>query len=305
MFGATPLPLLLAACTGVVLLALLLLGRPSRSDARLSELADELVITNKSSARPAQSLMELELSRRLESDKRKDSLRLRLLHAGFYGPNAARLFLALRYGSLLVPVCLGWCVGHLTDIPMQTAIMVGSLVGFTGVVLPPFLLDARKKARQQKIRRALPDAMDILTICLDGGLSLSAAIARVSTELAGAHPELALELTIVDCETRMGRSTSESLKSFANRFDQEELRSLATVVAQAERFGTSVGSAMDVFAETMRMKRSQAAEVKAQYAVIKCIFPTLLCIFPALFVVIMGPAAIRVARLFSDMTVSP
>lgn len=300
MSGTIPLPILLAVASAMALLGLLLLGRPSRSDERLSELADELVVGGVS-ARRGQSVLESNLGRRLESEKKKDELRHRLMQAGFYGPNAARLFIALRYGSLLVPVGLGWLVGNFTDVPMQTAVVIGTMIGFAGVILPPFVLDARKRARQQQIRRALPDAMDILTVCLDGGLSLSGAIARVSTEIVGAHPELALELAIVDRETRMGRSTSESLKSFADRFDLEELRSLASVVAQAERFGASVSAAMEVFAETMRMKRSQNAEVKAQQAVIKCIFPTLLFIFPALFVVVMGPAAIRIVKMFSEI----
>ena len=96
----------------------------------------------------------------------------------------------------------------------------------------------------------------------------------------------------------MGRSVAASLRSFADRFDLEELRSLASVVAQTERYGASVASAIDVFAESMRMKRMIQAETQAQKAVIKVIFPTLLCIFPVLFLVIMGPAAIRIYETF-------
>jgi tight adherence protein C len=146
----------------------------------------------------------------------------------------------------------------------------------------------------------LPDALDVLNICLEGGMSLSGSVSRVAQELASAHPALALELAIVDRETRMGRSVADSIRSFADRFDLSELRSLASVIAQAERYGASVAQALEVYAETMRVKRSQAAEERAQKAVIKVIFPTLFCIFPALFVVVLGPAAISIYNAFID-----
>lgn len=130
-------------------------------------------------------------------------------------------------------------------------------------------------------------------------MSLPASLARVSQELATAHPELALELAIVDRETRMGRGVGESMRSLADRFDLEELRSMSTVIVQAEKYGSSLSDAMEVFAASMRQKRMYAAETLAQQAVAKILIPTVICILPALFVVTMGPAAITIFRELS------
>ena len=133
-------------------------------------------------------------------------------------------------------------------------------------------------------------------------MSLSASLSRVARELATAHPMLALELAIVERETQMGRTTGESMREFARRFDLEELRSLASVILQAERFGSSVTQAMEVYAETLRLKRHQRAEEMAQKAAVKIIFPTLFCIFPGIFIVILGPAAIQIMTTLSSLT---
>ena len=128
-------------------------------------------------------------------------------------------------------------------------------------------------------------------------MSLSAALSRVARELATAHPMLALELAIVERETQMGRTTGDAMRAFSERFDLEEVRSLSSVISQAEKFGSSVTKAMETYAETLRMKRHQYAEEMAQKAVVKIIFPTLLCIFPSIFVVVLGPAAIRIYQV--------
>jgi len=136
--------------------------------------------------------------------------------------------------------------------------------------------------------------LDIVAVCLEGGLSLSAALARVGRELAHVHPMLANELSIVDREVQMGRTVGDAMRRFADRFDLEELRSLASVIAQTERYGASVAKAFVVYSETMRQRRAQHAEELAQTATVKILFPTLLLIFPAIFVVLLGPAAIQI-----------
>ena len=124
---------------------------------------------------------------------------------------------------------------------------------------------------------------------------------KVANELNDAHPMLAAEMAIVERGIQMRRSTGEALKNFANRFDLEELRGLASVVLQAERFGASVVNALRVHAETLRERRHQQAEVKAAEAAVKLLFPTVFLIFPALFVVILGPAVFDIIALFKRL----
>jgi tight adherence protein C len=140
----------------------------------------------------------------------------------------------------------------------------------------------------------LPDALDVIVVCLEAGLSISGALSRVARELGSAHPLLAQELGIVEREIQMGRSTGDAMRQLAVRFDLEELRSLAAVIKQSEQFGTSVVKAFNVYAESIRVQRHQRAEELARKAAIKILFPTVLCIFPGIFIVLLGPAAIRI-----------
>jgi tight adherence protein C len=223
-------------------------------------------------------------------------MRQRLIQAGFYGRNAFFWMSASKILSFVVPLLVALGVSAVTKLPIKTTGIVAVAVAIAGIIGPSFVLDKLKGKRQRCIRRAIPDALDILSICLEAGMSLPSSLARVSQELATAHPELALELAIVDRETRMGRGVGESMRSLADRFDLEELRSMSTVIVQAEKYGSSLSDAMDVFAASMRQKRMYAAETLAQQAVAKILIPTVICILPALFVVTMGPAAIMIYR---------
>ena len=148
----------------------------------------------------------------------------------------------------------------------------------------------------------MPDALDLLVICLEGGLSLPASLRRVGGELRTAHPLLALELNIVQREIQLGSSPGESLQKLGVRTDLEEIRSMAAVITQAERFGASLVKSLRVHAETLRTKRQQYAEEMAAKAAVKVLFPTLLFIFPAIFVVILGPAAFQIMEQLGQMT---
>jgi tight adherence protein C len=162
-------------------------------------------------------------------------------------------------------------------------------------------LDRKKRDRQNQVRRSLPDALDVIVVCLEGGLSLPASFARVGSELRTAHPLLASEMRILDREIQMGRSTGEALKQLAGRFDLSELRSLASVVIQAERFGASVNKALRVHADSLRLKRQQRAEELAHKAGTKMLFPTVLFILPVLFIVLLGPAAFQIIDVFKNL----
>lgn len=231
------------------------------------------------------------------------SLRDRLIQAGLYHTYFPAVFTAVRIGLAAAPVVVGLVAGSFGICRMTFGLSIGALLSLAGTLGPSFMLDYLKARRQTKIRRSLPDALDVIVVCLEGGLSLSGAFARVGQELGFAHPLLALELRIVEREVLLGRSTGEALRAFANRFDLEELRSLAAVVSQAERFGSSVVRALTVYADTMRSRRQQRAETMAHKAAIKVMFPTVLCILPALFIVLLGPAGYRIFQVMSTVQI--
>lgn len=238
-------------------------------------------------------------------DPTKPNLRERLLQAGLYHSQMPALFGAVRIFLAATPFGLGALFAAIGMCPMAYGLGIGLVVSLAGTLTPSFWLDFRKSARQTQIRRSLPDALDVIVVCLEGGLSLAASFARVGQELGAAHPLLALELRIVEREMLIGRSHGDALRAFANRFDLEELRSLAAVVGQAERYGSTVTKALSTYAETMRQRRQQRAETMAHKAVVKVMFPTVLCILPALFIVLLGPASFRIMHVLSTMQAQP
>lgn len=225
----------------------------------------------------------------------------RLVQAGLYKRNSIFYYLTVKGMLMITPVVLGGSAGYVGLISMQYGIIFGAMAGLFGTIAPSFWLDAQKRSRQSQLRRALPDALDVIIVCLEGGMSLPGAFAKVTSELRGPHPMLAAEMAIVQREIQMGRSTGDALKQFATRFDLEELRSLASVVVQAEKYGSSVIKAMRVHADSLRIKRQQAAEEMAAKASVQILFPTLFFIFPALFVVLLGPAVFDIIEMFASM----
>src|SRR5262249_21998681 len=216
-------------------------------------------------------------------------------------------FLGIKMLLIVGPLILGLLVGltGFLGIGLMEGAVVGAILGGLGMIGPSFWLDHQKKTRQTNFRRSLPDALDVLVICLEGGLSLPAGLKRVALELKTAHPTLAYELNIVQREIQMGRSAGESLRQFAQRADLEEIRSLASLIIQTEKFGASLVKALRVHADTLRQKRLFYAEEMAQKAATKVLFPTVLFILPCIFVVILGPAVIQIWGMFSRLTGLP
>jgi tight adherence protein C len=237
----------------------------------------------------------------LEKHDPRLQLRERILQAGLYKPRAMNLFVTLRIVLCAIPFVAGLAAGSLGLIGRTEGLLFGAFAGLLGTVLPAMWLDHRKRQRQLQIRRSLPDALDVIVVCLEAGLSVSNSLARVARELSSVHPLLGLELCIVEREVQMGRTIAGAMREFAQRIDLEELRSLATVISQAEQFGTSVVKAFNVYATSLRVRRHQRAEEMAQKAGIKTLFPTLLCIFPGMFIVVMGPAVIRIYQTIVQM----
>jgi tight adherence protein C len=303
----TALMIFMATFSLILLVYMIATGRPSRLESRVQSLTDGSEEEDGSSGVPAASMMDMARntlpkigSHLVPGDEEEQTrLRARLINAGFYSKQAMYLFLGVKMIMILVPIVLGFVAASLSLVPFAKGVIGGAILGMVGMIGPSFWLDYRKGKRQTIFRRALPDALDVIVICVDGGLSLTGALKRVSTELRSAHPELALELNVVQREIQLGRSPGDALKQMGLRTDLEEVRNLASVIIQSERFGASLVKSLRVHADTLRLKRKQRAEELAQKAVVKVLFPTLLFIFPAIFVVILGPAAIQISETFS------
>lgn len=234
-----------------------------------------------------------------EDEAERTKLRARLVHAGLYHRQAMHIFLGVKLTLLGLATAAGIGLTTTKILPIGKAMPISLVLFFTGMIGPSFWLDRRKKARQTTLRRGLPDALDVLIICQEGGLSLQAGIKRVADELRSAHPILGAELKIVDREIQLGRAPGEALQHFAQRTDLEEALSLASVVGQSERFGASLVKSLRSHSESLRHKRKQKAEEKAQKASTLILMPTLLFIFPAVFVVLLAPAVFQVMKVFS------
>jgi tight adherence protein C len=301
---AITLPIFMAVSSFTLLILMLVAGRRSRIDVRLDALSGKgpVSLDQDNVTQLARSALPALGAPLVPEDKEaRTRLQGRLMHAGLYSRQAMVLFLGVKMLLILAPLVLGLTLGILGVLSIRDGLIFGALAGILGMIGPSFWLDSRKKTRQISFRRALPDALDVLVICLEGGLSLSGALRRVASELHGAHPLLAQELNIVQRQMQLGRSTGEALRQFADRADLEELRGLASVVIQAERFGASLVKALRVHADSLRYKRLLVAEELAQKAAIKILFPTVFCIFPGIFVVILGPGVIQIIELLGNL----
>jgi tight adherence protein C len=297
--GIITLVAFLMASSAVLMAYTLVSGRRAHLDARLSDLSGqgEIPSGTPSMADFARSALPRMGTALVPSDEEERTLlKSRLIHAGFYGRQAMPIFLGAKMLLMVAPTLIGFAVGTVGLLPMRVGLLGGACLGILGMIGPSFWLDSMKAKRQSRFRRALPDALDLLVICLEGGLSMPGALKRISSELRTAHRELAIELGIVQREIQLGRPPGDALQQMGIRSDLEEVRSLASVISQADRFGASLVKSLRVHSETLRLKRRQHAEELGQKAATKVLFPTLLFIFPAIFVVILGPAAIQIAR---------
>jgi tight adherence protein C len=222
----------------------------------------------------------------------------RLATAGYRTPGAARIFSLLQYG---LPLVLGVPVLVWVGVSQQTGWFAGAVAGIVGYLIPGFYVDHAVAERRRQVRNGLPDVLDLLIVCLEAGSSLDQAIVKASDELALAYPALAEELRTLNTETRAGKPRLEAFKNLAQRTRVDDVRALVAMLVQTDRFGTSVGQALRTLADTMRTRRRQDAEEKAGKVGVKLVFPLVFCLFPAFFIVILGPAVIRLMRAFEQL----
>ena len=217
----------------------------------------------------------------------------RLVRAGYRNDTTMTFF----YGAkILVPLCL--CLIAFATPLSQGGLFVYALALGLGFLAPDFWLGRQIASRQAKIRRGLPDVLDLMVICIEAGQSLDQATVRTAEELRAAHPAISDELGVVVLEQRAGRARTDAWRQFAERTAVDTVRNLVSVLVQSEKFGTSIAKTLRVHADTLRTQRRQKVEEQAAKTSVKLVFPLVLFIFPSLFVVTLGPACIVITESF-------
>jgi tight adherence protein C len=230
-------------------------------------------------------------------------VRLRFINAGWRAPSVPGLFHAGKTALTIgLPLVVYIALPHHNERPLVLTFLylVGSAA--IGYYVPDIALKRRIANRQREIFESFPDALDLMTVCVEAGLAMDAALARVGNEIGLKSPVLAEELQLVTLELRAGSSKEKALRNLALRTGVEDVDALAKMLIQAERFGTSIGTALRVQSEQLRTRRRQLVEEKAAKIATKLLFPLIFCIFPALLVVLLGPAVLQIMR--SVMTVA-
>ncbi|MBC8746940.1 tight adherence protein C [Paraburkholderia sp. WC7.3g] len=227
-------------------------------------------------------------------------LRLRLMNAGWRTPTSASLyFTAKTILALLLPLLgLGtlWLLGSTLVDNQPVLWMLLTLLGAIGYYTPNVVLTHCRALRQRAIFEGFPDALDLLTVCVEAGLSIDAALMRVADEIGIGSPAVASELQLMLLEMRSGFSKEKALRNLALRTGVEDINMFASMLIQAERFGTSIGASLRVMSDTLRTRRKMLAEERAAKIALKLMFPLIFCIFPALLTVLIGPACIQIYR---------
>lgn len=218
----------------------------------------------------------------------------RLVRAGYRSDSAVHFFYGAKAIVPLVLCALAFTTGAGSYSPFFIYLTAIGL----GFLLPDFWLGNRITARQSKIRRGLPDVLDLLVICIEAGLSLDQAVARTAEELTMAQPAICDELGIVVLEQRAGCPRADAWRHFAERTNVDSVRNLVSVLVQSEKFGTSIAKTLRVHSDTLRTQRRQKVEEQAAKTTVKLVFPLVFFIFPSLFLVTLGPAAITVMESF-------
>jgi tight adherence protein C len=218
----------------------------------------------------------------------------RLVRAGYRNDSAVKFF----YGAkVLVPILL-CLIAAITRLSHFGGLITYVLALALGFLAPDFWLGRQITSRQAKIRRGLPDVLDLMIICIEAGQSLDQATVRTAEELRAAQPAISDELGVVVLEQRAGRARTDAWRQFAERTAVDTVRNLVSVLVQSEKFGTSIAKTLRVHSDTLRTQRRQKVEEQAAKTTVKLVFPLVLFIFPSLFVVTLGPSIIVIQESF-------
>ncbi len=263
-------------------------GRVSRSEAMTKVLEK----ASPALARPLQPKNESDVSK----------LKLKLAQAGFRSEASPTMFLGTKFIGLIVGLLFGGgfmiALSHWNGTPLLSQKNLFKCMFMAGGMfyLPDLLLALVAKRRKEQIFLGLPDALDLMVVCVEAGLGLDQAMRRVSDEMKKSYRVIAEEFGLCNLQMQMGAAVRQVLQELGQRSGVEDLRSLASILIQADKFGSSIAQALRVQSDSMRTRRSQIAEEKAAKTAVKLIFPLVMFIFPGIFVVLVGPAAITMIR---------
>jgi tight adherence protein C len=228
-----------------------------------------------------------------------DALRTGLVRAGYRRADAPLIFMGSKI-VMAVALPLAWMAyGYMTARPLGNVVMISVVTAFVGFYVPTVFMAVRQRQRHGEILSALPDALDLMVVCVEAGLGLGAALQRVGVEIRLASRQLSDELALVNQEMQTGVSRTDSLRNLAERTGVEDVYALVAMLIQTDKLGTSVAQSLRAHADSMRTRRRQRAEQMARKASIKLAFPLVFLIFPALLVIILGPAGIQLLKALS------
>jgi tight adherence protein C len=222
-----------------------------------------------------------------------------LVHAGLDGPMAPLFYTTIRLTAAVMLPLLTFMLAPQRNLSIFMALMVLSLAA--GIIGPRAVVDRMALRRRERVKKSLPDCLDLLVVCIEAGVSFDAAMLRVARDMEAAHPELSSELWVVNRKMNAGMVRDEAVSGLWRRTGVEEMRGLCSSIIQSERLGTSIARVLRTYAETLRRKRKQAAEKRAAEAALKMIFPLAVFLLPALFAVILGPAAIKAGEVMRNI----
>lgn len=291
--------------TSVLLFSAVLLYHLLLSKSELAGRLESLFPAKEKGRQPAESgLWAYKLSRigeRVQLPAKEHSKYTKMLVAAGLSRDSVYLFLGCKLlcasALPLLYLLLYAAPRHLTFSTLS--LLLVTAFAAIGYLLPSYWLYAKKSSRQLQIFHTLPDLLDLMTVCVEAGLSIDAALIRTTETPQFAKDPLAREIKIASMETRAGKPRIEALKDMAERTMVDDIRTFVTMLAQTERFGTSLSQALRTYADGLRVKRRQMAEEAAAKTTIKMVFPLILFIFPALLVVILGPAMIQISKIFT------
>ena len=231
-----------------------------------------------------------------QTELEQNALKVRLANAGFRSDSAVSVYLGLRFASLMLFFLISMAIA-LPNFGFALKSLYW-IVGLTGIgfYLPNIVLWWLRRKRQQEIFLTLPDALDLLVVCVESGLGLDAALRKVCDEMKNHAKIICEELSLANFQLQIGRPRREVLHDLGVRTGVDDVRSLAAILIQADRFGSSIAQALRVQSDSMRTRRKQLAEEKAAKTAVQLIFPLVLFIFPGIFVVLVGPAAISIMK---------
>ncbi len=308
--AALPVTLFVTFAAGAWFVLDMMAGKQPRAEERLAEFnqskrrvaSGNMSASDKFSQAFEKAAPALSKPLQPKTEAQVSKLKLKLSYAGFRKPQAPQVFLGIKLACLAAGLVVGG--GGLMLFGGASLNNMGKAIGIAGLCLyvPDVAIWWMGKKRRQAIFLSLPDVLDLMVVCVEAGLGLDQAMRKVAEEMRTTYRIISDELGICNLQLQMGKTRNEVLQDLGDRTGVDDLKSLASILIQADKFGSSVGKALRVQSDSMRTRRSQLAEEKAAKTAVQLIFPLVLFIFPGIFVVLVGPAAITmVTELFPMM----